>query len=241
MQISTIPTVVALRPELLVHRTAVAIDVLRATSVMTTAMAHGAESIHPVLGPEDAHRMTRGWDRESYLLAGERQALPIPGFDLGNSPLECSPARVQGKRMVMTTTNGTRTIRAADQAAHLLIGSLLNAPAVAERAQALGADLVLVCSGTREEFDLSDAICAGAIASLICARSSATTDDLTLTMMRLYQAYRHDLVGLVSASVHGQRLQQLGLDADLRYCLQVGVHDLVPIYLDGVIKIVPSP
>ncbi|MGE5653749.1 MAG: 2-phosphosulfolactate phosphatase [Bacillota bacterium] len=235
MQITTVPTVAALEPKGLVGKVAVVIDVLRATSVMTTAIANGVQSIHPVLTPDDAKEMVNPWEQGSYILAGERQALPIPGFDLGNSPLECTPQSVMGKRMVMTTTNGTRTIRASAQAAQLFIGSLLNAPAVAEKVRTSGNDLVLVCSGTREEFDLSDAICGGAIASMICDAQPAQVDDLTLAMMRLYEAYHRDLLGLVSMSTHGQRLQQLGLDADLRYCLQVGVSDVVPVYRNGVI------
>ena len=208
---------------------AVVIDVLRATSVMVTALAHGAAAICPVEEIEAARSLAASYPAGSVLLGGERQALLIPGFDLGNSPREYTPDKVAGKHIILTTTNGTRALASLAGIEPLFIGAFLNAGAVAHTLAGLGQDAMLVCAGTRGHFTLDDITCAG----LIAARLSKLVpdlklDDLAYTARFLYQSHAQDIKGLISHAQHYCYLQSIGLEADIDYCLQVDVLDLVP-------------
>lgn len=228
-------------------RVAVAIDVLRATSSMTTALHEGAAAIWPVAEPDDARALVRrrGWARDRYLLGGERGSVRIPGFDLGNSPAEYVAAAVAGREIVVTTTNGTRAIRACEAARRTFVASFLNAAATAaaaaEAARAGAAGLELVCAGTRGRFDLCDAACAGAllhawldgrVASPAAAGGVVpplALDDLALACLEVFRANRRDIPGLFRRTAHGSDLLRLGMGADLELC---GALDSRPIPLE---------
>ena len=145
---------------------AVVIDVIRATSTMVTAFGNGAEAVYPTVSTEDALRLASSLGRDETLLCGERKGQKIEGFDLGNSPAEYDRETVEGKRLVMSTTNGTRAFIAASTADRILAASFLNLGAVAETvtdAVAAGSPLVVVCAGKEDRFSLDDAVCAGAL------------------------------------------------------------------------------
>ena len=142
------------------EHTAVVIDVLRATSTIVAAVAAGAQAIYPVVSIEDALKLAASLGRDQALLTGERQGLKVDGFDLGNSPREFTPDTVGGKRIVMTTTNGTRALVAAGGADRVLVGSFLNLAAVAAEV-AYVERLAIVCSGRDGRFAIDDALCAG--------------------------------------------------------------------------------
>jgi len=144
--------------------TAVVIDVIRATSTMVEALANGARAIYPTVSTEEAIRLANTLGREDTLLCGERKGLKVEGFDLGNSPREYENETVDGKRLVMSTTNGTRAFVAAQGANRALAGSFLNLGAVVDQLRTgdVG-ELVLVCAGKEDHFALDDALCAGLI------------------------------------------------------------------------------
>ena len=150
---------------------AVVIDVLRASTTIMTALAHGAAGVRPVLTVEVARALAAGFGSGSdsgVLLGGERGGLRIDGFDLGNSPLEYSRARVAGRRIVITTTNGTAALDACTAASEVLIGAIVNRAAVAARARELAvahgtSNIHLVCAGTDGEVTEEDLLTAGAI------------------------------------------------------------------------------
>ena len=209
----------------------IVVDVLRATSVMVTAVEHGVRFIIPVSEVEEAVDMARQLGNQRVLLCGERQAKPIPEFHLSNSPLEYTPEMVADREMVMTTTNGTRAILRAKDARVLLLGSFLNASAVAHVARENGENIAIVCAGTNGKFSLDDILCSGAIISRLLE-----LDDLARTALTLYDSYKDDLRAALAGSAHVERLRSLGMEDDIRFCLQEDVMDAVPCYVDGVIR-----
>lgn len=146
---------------------AIIVDVLRASTTIVTALAAGAAFVKPVVEVEEA-RLLRNSSGESWLLGGERGGVPIPGFDLGNSPAEYCRSVVDGRGIIMTTTNGTLAIERCLAAETVLIGSFLNRNAVAKEAVLLasnrGIDAIhLVCAGTNGHETEEDFLGAGSI------------------------------------------------------------------------------
>lgn len=205
--------------------TAVVIDVLRMTSVAATALANGCAGLYAVCDIDAAHALAA---EHHALLGGERQALPIEGFDLSNSPLAYSTACVSGRRLVMTTTNGTHAIQAVSAAGRVVLAAMVNLDAVVETV--CSADrLVIACAGTEGAFTLEDALAAGGIISrLQTAGCRCTLDDMALAAGMLYEASRTDLHAALAQTRHYQRLKHLGMVDDLVYCLQESILQTVP-------------
>ena len=149
------------------ERSVVVIDVLRATTTIVNAMVNGALKVIPVAEVDDAITVMRTLDRRESVIAGERNALPLPGFDLGNSPEEFTSEKVRGKSVVITTTNGTSALQAVRNAGRILLGALINRRAVARTLAELGEDVCLVCAGTMGRFSADDMYCAGDILSAL--------------------------------------------------------------------------
>ncbi len=219
----------------LTGQTAAVIDVLRATSSIVTALAAGCRRFLPVETLEEA--ATRKAELPDALLAGERQALPIPGFDLGNSPFEYTAAKVAGKTIIMTTTNGTVALRAARPAAAVYVAAYVNASAVAERLAADGRDAVLLCAGTRGRFSLEDMLCAGLIADRLAA--TAELSDTAMAAAAAYRGFKADAAAHVARSSHGSYLLTCGFAADIEYCLTADRFAVVPVY-DGEFVTLPA-
>lgn len=219
--------------ELKASTTAVVIDVFRATSVIATAIANGAAAIYPLIEVEEARALATRWPADEVLLVGERNALPLPGFDLGNSPLDFTAERVAAKQIVMTTSNGTRALQAAKAAGNILIASLLNIDAVAARLlKAQTEDIVIVCAGTYNQLDIPDSLTAGAlIHALQAAGQEPTLNDLGLICHHYFQPQSYQQ--RCRDSWHGRRLIELGMERDLDTCLQMNLLDVVPRF-DGV-------
>lgn len=217
-------------------RTVVVLDVLRATSTMVTAVTNGAIKVIPVVEVDDAVAVMRTLDRKEALIAGERNALPLPGFDLGNSPLEFTRERVRGKTVVISTTNGTSALQAVKNANRVLVGALINKTAVARAILSYGEDVCIVCAGTGGKFSADDIYGAGAIiASLRELGENVECNDLGYTAELLYNAERGRM-NLISRTHHYKVLMELGLEADIQYCFSEDVTDCVPLYAAGLIE-----
>lgn len=221
-----------IRPEELADKTIIVIDTLRATSVITTALANGARSVTCVAEPEEA--LARRSAEPGLLLGGERNSLPLPGFDFSNSPLDYTRARVDGRDLVMTTSNGTRTLLKAEAGATIFIGCLLNAGAVMEEASALGRDILFINAGTAGQFSLDDYITAGAM--LARANGALALTDAARGALLLYQAHP-DIHSALTDCLHYNRLLGLGLQADLDYCLSPDRLAVVPRYRAGCVTL----
>jgi 2-phosphosulfolactate phosphatase len=217
-------------------RTVVVLDILRATSTMITAVNNGAIKVIPVVEVDDAVAMMRTLDRKEALIAGERNALPLPGFDMGNSPLEFTQDKVRGKTVVISTTNGTSALQAVKNASRVLIGALINKTAVARAIQNRGEDVCIVCAGTGGKFSADDIYGAGAIISALQELGVAVEcNDLGYVSELLYNSDRGRL-GLISNSHHYKLLLELGMQEDIEYCFTEDVTDCVPIYAAGLIE-----
>lgn len=213
--------------------TCVVFDVLRATSSMLTALAGGARAIIPVETIDEALALRQA--DPALLLAGERQGLRIRGaqaggidFDLGNSPREFTPERVRDRRIAMTTTNGTRALRACGRAAAVLVGALLNLEALAAWIlRQKPRQLVVVCSGTFEEASLEDALAAGAL----CARiwplyARGQLADSAHIARLLYEAAEPDFEQVFHRARNARRLSaNPDLRDDVAFCLRRDVLD----------------
>jgi 2-phosphosulfolactate phosphatase len=216
--------------------TAVVIDVLRATSSIVAALASGAHAIFPVVSTEDAIKLATSLGRADTVVAGERRGLKIEGFDLGNSPREFTPEAVGGKRVVMSTTNGTRAFVAAAGAERVLAASFTNLSAVAE----LCADaerLAIVCAGKEGRFAIDDALCAGMLLGRLEERLGASLelDEAGRTALLLAGAHSVDADFLME-SASGRALAEIGLGEDLDWCARVDVETLVPELKDRMIR-----
>jgi 2-phosphosulfolactate phosphatase len=160
-------------PEELAGGTVVVIDVLRATSVIVTALANGATAVVPCLEVDEARQIAANLPPGTALLGGERGGLLIEGFDLANSPHEYGAERVFGRTIVFTTTNGTRAIQQCRLAKRVLFGAFVNLTAVCEAVQHVDGPLHLLCAGTQDRITREDALLAGAIAARLMACDSA--------------------------------------------------------------------
>ncbi len=213
---------------------AVVIDVVRATSCIVEAVANGARTVHPVVSVDEAFRL-RGSLGADTLLCGERKGLRIDGFDLGNSPAEFSRATVSGKRLVMTTTNGTRAFAAAAAAERVFTASFCNQGAVVDALPGRGS-VVVVCAGKEGRFSLDDTVCAGIIVRGLCdrARGPVRLDDGAAAAADL--AGIHPVTGdMLAGTAAGQALVDVGLGSDLALCARADRHQIVPMMFDGVI------
>jgi 2-phosphosulfolactate phosphatase len=169
-----------------------------------------------------------------YVLGGERGAKKVEGFQFGNSPRDYRPEEVQGKLVVMTTTNGTRALVAAQKAAIVFIGAFLNVRALGERLKKGGRDVVIACAGRKDLFCLEDAVCGGAIIDHLEKKGvSLIKSDSALAAQLLYEHFEADIEGMLSLSQWGQYLESIGFGKDVRICGRMDCYDLVPVYGDG--------
>jgi 2-phosphosulfolactate phosphatase len=212
----------------------VVIDVLRATSSMVTALAHGAEAILPVGEINEALDFRRKNGR--VLLAGERDGVriesPVPGdaaFDLGNSPREFRRDVVHGKTIVMTTTNGTRALRACARGHSVIAASFLNLSISSRYLLELKPmDLLIVCGGTYDEAAYEDILCAGALVERTRRDLDCNLSDSALAAERIYQSEKGDLLAGLARSRNGRRLlEDPDLKEDVIFCAQCDRYNVV--------------
>ena len=216
---------------------AVVIDVLRASTTMITALAHGAAGIVPVADVDEARRLA-GELGPRVVLGGERGGLRISGFDLGNSPREYTAERVAGQTVVITTTNGTAALHASRDAAEIVVGAIVNRRAVAEAVRRLAGDqgvVHLVCAGTDGVVSAEDVLAAGAILDAAAADGrDDVLDDAAREALAFFQrvAARGDvpaaLVVEFCRSPGGANLVDLGMEADLPAAAAIDSLAVVP-------------
>ncbi|MDF2502936.1 2-phosphosulfolactate phosphatase family protein [Clostridium sp.] len=230
MNIDIIISADDIKEKKILNKSVVVIDILRATSVIVTAINNGCKEVIPVLTVDEAVGIARK-DRKKYMLGGERDAIKIKGFDFSNSPLEYNSDKVKDKTLIMTTTNGTRAIKASINAKHIIIAAMINAEAVAKKLINLNNDIVIVNSGTNGEFSIDDFICSGYIISILKKREFHLSDIAT-TALYIYENNK-DIKSFIRYANHYKKISKLGLYEDLEYCCQKDIIDSVPEYKDG--------
>ena len=228
-------------------RCVVVIDVLRASTTITTALANGARAVYAVAEPAEARRMARRLGRSETVLGGERHALRIPGFDLGNSPREYAASVVKGKAVVTTTTNGTRALLAGRRGAtRLVVGSYVNFSRVLAEicgTLASGGDVAIICAGSDGRFSLEDAACAGRLVRLalrsLARRPGATSrqaprlNDAARTARLLERPYIRNLPQRFKDADHARTLRRAGFARDLTDCAALDAHPVLPVWVRG--------
>jgi 2-phosphosulfolactate phosphatase len=235
------PAMIASENELR-QATVVVIDVLRATSTIIAALMAGAREVIPAVAADEAVAITHRLGTDRTILCGEQGSLKIQGFHLGNSPAEYTPQAVHGKTIVLTTTNGARSLIRARQAERAFCGALLNSGALARRLASLHpADLLLLCSGTNGGFSMEDALAAGAIVAeleAILPPEELRLTDSARAARLLFDNLRGDIHGALASTDHGRSLAELGLVDDLRFCSQLNIANApVPMLVGSSIKV----
>jgi 2-phosphosulfolactate phosphatase len=245
MKLSVYFTPQGIAPAALTGKPAVVIDVFRATTTIVAALAAGARVILPAESSDEALKIAANLEKGARLLAGERRCERIPGFDLGNSPLEMTPEAVGGKTVVMTTTNGTPAFGAAEAARPVYVGAITNQSAVAAAARAaLGeaGELSIVCAGRERLFALEDAYLAGriaiaALAGRSRARGAVEVNDAATAAMELVRRFAGKWKGIISSGAAARELLRLKFKADVAAATETDRHDIVPVYADRRITI----
>lgn len=222
---------------------AIAVDVLRATTTMVTVLAAGGEAVQVFSDLDKLMEVSESWPAEKRLRAGERGGAKVPGFDLGNSPLDCTPERVQGRRLFISTTNGTRALQRVQDAKAVLAAAFTNRATVVQYLLSQQPETVwIVGSGWEGSFSLEDTACAGALAHSVVEKSHLSQDELAgndevISAIALYAQWKDNLLGLFHHASHGKRLLRLDCHEDLKYCSQTDILDVLPMQQEpGVLK-----
>ena len=214
----------------------VVVDVLRATTTIATALANGAAGVIPVAEPEDAIALGNRLGRDRVLFGGERNSLRIQGFDLDNSPASFTEAAIGGKTVVLTTTNGTRALRAVTNAASVRAAALVNRTAVADALAHEDGNIVIVCAGEVNGFALEDALGAGALVdTLLTLIGDVELFDGARAAALLYRAVAGRLADAVASADHAQALAKNGFAGDVTRCAALDTLVVVPTLRDGVL------
>lgn len=225
-----------LTPALSVGRVIAVIDVLRASTTIATALANGARNVVPLDSAEEVITRAKSFDRAEVRLAGERRMVTIEGFDLGNSPLEYTREAVEGKTVLLTTTNGTAALITVQGARDVVIASYVNFSAACvllRTALRGGTDVTIVCAGRDRQFSLEDAACAGRYARLVSRRiDDVELNDGALAGSLIDKQYGNRLDRLFAESEHGRALIEAGFAEDVTACAAIDSHPIIPIYQD---------
>ena len=213
-------------------RTVVVVDILRATSCMTTAFAHGIQSITPFASLEDCLAMKS----LGYFTTGERDGKKVDGFDLGNSPFEYMDKKLNGQRIAFTTTNGTKAIAKSVGAREIVIGSFLNLTALANYLRHGKDDILVVCAGWKGRFNLEDTLFAGAILEAL-SDAVELECDAPQACLHLYLLAKPNMLEFLKNASHIKRLAKLNIVEDIKFCMTIDTYDVVPRMKDSTIAI----
>ncbi len=200
----------------------VVVDIFRATSTMVAALAHGVTEILPFADLESCRAM----QAQGYLIAGERNGLTASGFELGNSPVAFLEGNYAGKKLAMTTTNGTVAIEKSKGAAEILIGAFPNLQATATYIQSRNLDVLIHCAGWKGRFNLEDSLYAGALVQALSG-SHTNQEDGALAMGSLFALEGNNLASYLAQASHAKRLQNHGIEADIAFCLSLNRYEQV--------------
>src|SRR5436309_1302 len=207
---------------------AVVIDVLRATTTIVHALAAGCKAVLPCAEVEEARTLAGGMRAGRVLLGGERGGAPLPGFDLGNSPREYTAKLCRGNTLVLTTTNGTRALLRAVEAARTLVAAFVNYSAVCEQLRQDPRPVHIVCAGTEGSVSLEDTLLAGALVEYLCQLGEVQVNDGARLAWDCFENHGRVLLGALEVSQGGAILRRLGYDDDIRAAAQVDRFALVP-------------
>ena len=216
-------------------RLVIIVDVLRASTTVATALGNGAKTVIPLEGPDEVISRSKEFARSQTLLAGEQKMHPISGFDLGNSPQAFTPEVVEGKTILLTTTNGTRALLGVQGARDIVVASYVNFTAVLAMmkvAASSNTDIAIICAGEEGGFTLEDAACAGRYVRAIPKRAALAVNDAAAASVLIEKKYGDNIAKVFKESTHGQALESAGFGDDLAAAAEVDSYPVVPIWQD---------
>lgn len=219
------------------------LDVLRATTTMTVALANGAKEIIPTENIATAVRVAKG--SKNSLLCGERNGKVVDGFNLGNSPLEYTQEAVKDKALIFSTTNGTLAIIKSKFAKTCVLCSFINISAIVDYVNSIDEDFTIICSGKLNDFCLEDAVCAGMLLTKLNEGRNLEMKDSEIAAMNLCNDLamllnvpsQEKILRLFNLSEHGKYLTQLGFEKDLELSSKIDSYPFIPIFRNGVIRL----
>lgn len=230
---------VCLSPDLihlhsLQNKIVVVVDILRATSCITTGLAHGIASITPLQDLEKCRKMKE----QGYIIAGERNGEKVNGFDLGNSPFHFMDPSLKGKKIALTTTNGTIALEKSREALEILAGAFLNITSISDYLKDKENDVLILCAGWKGRVNLEDTLFAGALITKL-GKEFNYEDDAALTSYYLFEYSKPDLLDILKRSSHVRRLKRLNIEKDIEFCLHLDEFSVIP-RVDADNKIIAS-
>ncbi|MEO9531665.1 MAG: 2-phosphosulfolactate phosphatase [Crocinitomicaceae bacterium] len=204
----------------------VVIDVLRATSAICAAFQNGVKELIPVSTIEEA----KEYQEKGYLVGAERGGKIVEGFDFGNSPYSYMIPEIKDQTVVLSTTNGTKSINIAKESGQVVIGALSNLDVLKEWLVAQDKNVLCLCSGWQNKFNLEDTICAGAILDYMLETGNyRSEEDSSIAAKYLYLSAKDNILGYLKASSHRRRLKNLNLNRDIKFCLTPNTAPVIPI------------
>lgn len=207
----------------------VVIDVLRATSAICAAFDNGVKELIPVSTIEEAQE----YQKKGFLVGAERMGQIVEGFDFGNSPFSYMKPELKDQVVVLSTTNGTKSINIAKEAGNVVIGALSNLEALQEWLVLQDKNVLCLCSGWQNKFNLEDTICAGAILDYMLETGNfRSEEDASIAAKYLFLSAKDNILGYLKASSHRRRLKNLNLNEDIKFCLTPNTAPVIP-YLKG--------
>ena len=234
MRLDVFFTPIQAKPADTAGRLVVIVDVLRASTTVATALGNGAKTVMPLEGADEVISRSKEFHRSAVILAGEQKMLPITGFDLGNSPQDFTKKAVEGKTILITTTNGTRALLGVQGARDIVIASYVNFTAVLalmKVAASSNTDIAIICAGEEGGFTLEDAACAGRYVRALPKRADGMQlNDAASASVLIEKKYGENIAKLFKDSTHGQALQEAGFGDDLTAAAKVDAYPVVPIY-----------
>lgn len=246
MRLDVVFTPAGLTPADVQGRTVFVIDILRATTAMCAALNHGAKALIPVASTEEALRLAQTIGSADVLLAGEKDCVRIPGFNLGNSPLEMTETAVRGKTLIVTTTNGTKALLASQGAAAVYAACAANLSQAAEKAREVverGGEVLLVCAGRDGAFSLEDAYCAGrlAAATLESRKPRRGLNDAAIASLDLVRRYGDRWERPLTYSRAGRELIKLGFRDDVLDAARPDAYPVLAHFHERRVTLAPVP
>ncbi|MGD9581503.1 MAG: 2-phosphosulfolactate phosphatase [Vampirovibrionia bacterium] len=228
------------------QKTSIVIDVLRASTTMiyalngydnTTNVLKGVREIKPAKDIETAFKLKENPENYHFLLAGERNGYPPEGFNFGNSPEDFTIDKTHNKSIIMATTNGTKILNLLLESNSIVVGSFVNALAVAKKIVELNNDIVIGCAGREDLGGLEDITCGGLIIKHIYNIMNCDLDlsDSAKIAVKTYDSYNNEL-DILKDSFHGKFLIDIGLEKDLEICSKKDIFNIVPTFNNGLIK-----
>jgi 2-phosphosulfolactate phosphatase len=216
---------------------AVVVDILRATSAIVTAFMNGVSRIIPVETLQEAE----DFKKRGFLVAAERDGLVQPFADFGNSPFNFTKERVYGQQIVYSTTNGTQAIHEAGECHQILIGAYLNFSALSDWLIRQQRDIIILCAGWKNKFNIEDTLFAGALTERVLQhRDFYTICDSALVSIDLYRLAKTDLPGYIEKAAQRHRLRKNNLDDVIEYCHTFDLTSLIPVFEKDHLAVLPS-